>query len=63
MPQSSLSSGTGTYTRDQLLARTFAYLIDGWEQILHEATVGTDAQKLQTAADNIKSELDKLEQS
>jgi hypothetical protein len=57
----SLNSGTGTYTRDQLLARTFTYLLDGWEQIRNREQIGADAQKLQTAADNIKRELDKLD--
>jgi hypothetical protein len=63
-----LKSGTGAYTRDQLLAMTFSDLITGWEEIakFHNNTPGSqggDVGKLIAAADSIKAQLDSLDKS
>jgi hypothetical protein len=62
--QSSLRSGTGQYTRDELLAKTFGYLVLGWQEI-HDFTDASDSTiaehaKLAQAADGIKTALDGL---
>jgi hypothetical protein len=63
--QASLRSGTGQYTRDELLARSFGHLLQGWQEIddFADASDGTIAehQQLEQAADGIKATLDSLE--
>ncbi|HEY7496185.1 MAG TPA: hypothetical protein VIH59_34415 [Candidatus Tectomicrobia bacterium] len=65
--QSKLKSGTGHYTRDALLAHTFAHLLQGWQEIadFNDKNDKTLAEpgKLQMAADGIKNELDQLDRS
>src|SRR5262245_15854886 len=65
--QSKLQSGTGHYTRDALLARTFPHLLHGWQEIAdsNDKDDKTLAEhgKLQMAADGIKNELDQLDKS
>ncbi|MCI0490876.1 MAG: hypothetical protein L0229_30150 [Blastocatellia bacterium] len=64
--QSSLKSGTGAYTRDQLLAMSFRDLIEGWEEIQKQfdtraGATGANVEVVQRAADNIKEKLDNLD--
>jgi len=66
--QSQLKSGTGDYARDQLLAMTFSDLISGWEEIakFNDTTPGHpggDLSKLIGTADDIKAQLDGLNQT
>jgi hypothetical protein len=56
--EGSLASKTGSYLRDQLLARVFYSLVDGWDQIGQKSP---DAAKLQLAADHIALELKSLD--
>jgi hypothetical protein len=56
--EGSLTSKTGSYVRDQLLARVFYSLVDGWDQIGQKSP---DAAKLQLAADHIVLELKALD--
>jgi hypothetical protein len=56
--EGALASKTGAYVRDQLLARVFYSLVDGWDQIGQKSP---DAQKLQLAADHIGIELKTLD--
>jgi hypothetical protein len=65
--QAHLRSGTGQYTRDELLAKSFGHLLLGWQQI-HNFTDTSDStiaehRKLQQAADGIKAALDSLDAS
>ncbi|MFY9608694.1 MAG: hypothetical protein WAU45_08790 [Blastocatellia bacterium] len=62
--QSKLKSGTGRYTRDELLAKCFGHLVDGWQEINDfndndDATIAEHA-KLEPAADGIKDQVEKL---
>jgi hypothetical protein len=50
-----LHSGTGDYVRDQLLARSFAYLLTGWQETKKSRP---DAARIKDAADGIKRVLD-----
>jgi hypothetical protein len=63
--QASLRSGTGQYTRDELLAKTFGYLLQGWQEIRDfrddsDSTIA-EHQKFEQAADGIKAALDGLD--
>jgi hypothetical protein len=65
--QAGLRSGTGQYTRDELLAKTFGYLLQGWQEI-HDFGDTSDStiaehQKIEQAADGIKAALDGLDSS
>ena len=60
-----LNSGTGAFTRDQLLAANFSSLVDGWEQILLAVKLdeGFKVEKLEAAADRIAKALTSLDAS
>ena len=66
--QNSLKSGTGAYTRDQLLAMAFPNLLQGWEEVQKQfdpapGHLGADVTIVQKAADDIKDKLDKLDKT
>jgi hypothetical protein len=66
--QSGLKSGTGAYTRDQLLAMAFPNLLQGWEEVQKQfdttpGHVGADVAIVEKAADGIKDKLDNLDKT
>jgi hypothetical protein len=65
--QGRLKSGTGRYTRDELLAKCFVQLVGGWQEIndfndSDDSTIAEHA-KLEAAGDGIRDELAKLDRS
>jgi hypothetical protein len=65
--QAKLHSGTGHYTRDELLAKSFEYLLQGWQEIYDFTDNSDDTiaeyQKLEQAAEGIKAALESLDAS